>query len=318
VAREAYQYPRAGYVGPMSDSIVVTRDLGFSYGDIVALHDVDLDIPTGCIGLVGANGAGKTTLLKLLLGILRPGAGSVWALGRSLPAEVLALRSRVGYMPETPCLPPDQTAADFLSYTAELAGLSARSARQRASDILGLVGLHEERFRHMGGFSTGMQQRAKLAQAIVHDPDLVLLDEPTAGLDPEGREEMLALIDRLEGFGINSIVSSHVLTDIERTCRWVVMLDGGRVLRSGPLTEISATGEVAVEVLDDPAPLAAALAAGGATVEVSGSMIVVRHDAGDPFDLVRDALVATGSTLRRLGPRRTTLEDVFLQGARDD
>jgi ABC-2 type transport system ATP-binding protein len=299
----------------VSESIVATRGLGFSYGDIVALHNVDLDVPAGCIGLVGANGAGKTTLLKLLLGILHPGAGSVWALGHSVPAEALAVRARVGYMPESACLPPDQTAADFLSYAAELAGLPTRAARQRASDILGLVGLHEERFRHMGGFSTGMQQRAKLAQAIVHDPDLVLLDEPTAGLDPEGREEMLGLIGRLDSFGINSIVSSHVLTDIERTCRWVVMLDGGRVLRSGPLTEISATDEVAVEVLDDPAPLAAALTAAGAVVEMSGGVIVVRGGPGDPFDLVRDALSETGAVLRRLGPRRTTLEDVFLQGA---
>jgi ABC-2 type transport system ATP-binding protein len=218
-------------------------------------------------------------------------------------------------MPEAACLPPDQTAADFVGYAAELAGLTTRAARQRASDVLGLVGLHEERFRHMGGFSTGMKQRAKLAQAIVHDPDLVLLDEPTAGLDPEGREEMLELIGRLDGFGINSVVSSHVLTDIERTCQWVVMLDGGGVLRSGPLTEISATGEVAVEVLDDPAPLAAALEAAGAAVEVRGRVVVVRAGAADPFDLVRDALADTGTAVRRLGPRRTTLEDVFMQGA---
>ncbi len=302
----------------MTEWIVAARGLGFSYGSIVALHDVNLDVPAGCIGLVGANGAGKTTLLKLLLGILRPGTGSVWALGRSIPAEALVVRSRVGYMPESACLPPDQTAADFLGYAAELAGLPTQAARQRASDILGLVGLHEERFRHMGGFSTGMLQRAKLAQAIVHDPDLVLLDEPTAGLDPEGREEMLGLIGRLESFGINSIVSSHVLTDIERVCRWVVMLDGGRVLRSGPLTEISATGEVAIEVVDDPAPLAAALTAAGAEVEVKGNTVVVRRAPGDPFDLVRDALATTGTTLRRLGSRRTTLEDVFLQGAGDD
>jgi len=302
----------------VSESIVATRGLGFSYGSIVALHDVDLDVPAGCIGLVGANGAGKTTLLKLLLGILSPGTGSVWTLGCSIPAKALEVRSRVGYMPEGACLPPDQTAADFVGYTAELAGLPPRAARQRASDILGLVGLHEERFRHMGGFSTGMRQRAKLAQAIVHDPDLVLLDEPTAGLDPEGREEMLGLIGRLESFGINSIVSSHVLPDIERTCRWVVMLDGGRVLRAGPLTEISATGEVAVEVLGDPAPLVAALAAAGAAVEADGPVIVVQGAPDDPFDLVRDALAGTGTVLRRLGPRRTTLEDVFLQGVGDD
>jgi ABC-2 type transport system ATP-binding protein len=299
------------------EPIIATQGLGFSYGSIVALRDVTLEVPAGCIGLVGANGAGKTTLLKLLLGILKPAAGAAWALGHPLPAEALAVRSRVGYMPESACLPPDQTAADFVGYAAELAGLPTRAARQRASDVLGLVGLHEERFRHMGGFSTGMKQRAKLAQAIVHDPDLVLLDEPTAGLDPEGREEMLQLIGRLDGFGINALVSSHVLTDIERTCEWVVMLDGGGVLRSGPLTEISATDEVSVEVLDDPGPLAAALQAAGAAVEVHGRTVVVRSGTADPFDLVRDALADTGAALRRLGPRRTTLEDVFLQGAGD-
>ena len=271
----------------MPETIIATRGLGFSYGDIVALRDVTLEVPAGCIGLVGANGAGKTTLLKLLLGILRPAEGAAWALGHAVPAEALAVRARVGYMPESACLPPDQTAADFVGYAAELAGLTTRAARQRA----------------------------KLAQAIVHDPDLVLLDEPTAGLDPEGREEMLELIGRLDGFGINSVVSSHVLTDIERTCQWVVMLDGGGVLRSGPLTEISATGEVAVEVLDDPAPLAAALEAAGADVEVRGRMVVVRAGAADPFELVRDALADTDTAVRRLGPRRTTLEDVFMQGA---
>ena len=302
----------------MPETIIATQGLGFSYGDIVALRDVTLEVPAGCIGLVGANGAGKTTLLKLLLGILRPGEGAAWALGHPLPAEALKVRARVGYMPESSCLPPDQTAADFVGYAAELAGLPNRAARQRASDVLGLVGLHEERFRHMGGFSTGMKQRAKLAQAIVHDPDLVLLDEPTAGLDPEGREEMLELIGRLESFGINAVVSSHVLTDIERTCQWVVMLDGGGVLRSGPLTEISATGEVAVEVLGDPGPLAAALQAAGAEVEVQGRVVVVRAGAADPFGLVRDALADTGTGVRRLGPRRTTLEDVFLQGAGDE
>ena len=280
--------------------------------------EVDLDVPRGRIGLVGANGAGKTTLLKVLLGILPPAAGGLSVLGRPLPAGILDVRSRVGYMPEGNCLPPDQTAADFTGYAAELAGLSGRAARQRASDVLTLVGLHEERFRYIREYSTGMLQRAKLAQAIVHDPDLVLLDEPTAGLDPEGREEMLALVTRLEDFGIHSILSSHVLTDIEATCDWVVMLDGGKVLRSGPLTELSVAEEVAVEVLDDPAPVIAELEARGATVSVDDGTIGVRHDSDDPFDLVRDVLAQTGAGLRRMGPRRTTLEDVFLAEADDE
>ena len=167
--------------------ILSINNLRFAYGDIVALDGVSVDVPAGRIGLVGANGAGKTTLLKLLLGVLQPATGTIEVLGHRLPRQTLEVRSQVGWMPERECLPPDQTAADFLGYAAELGGLPMRAARQRASDILGMVGLHEERFRYMGGFSTGMKQRAKLAQAIVHDPDLVLLDEPTAGLDPEGR-----------------------------------------------------------------------------------------------------------------------------------
>jgi ABC-2 type transport system ATP-binding protein len=261
---------------------------------------------------VGANGAGKTTLLKLLLGILSPASGSISVLGHDLPEGTLGVRSRVGYMPEGSCLPPDQTAADFLIYAAELGGLPLRAARQRASDVLTIVGLHEERFRYLGEFSTGMQQRAKLAQAIVHDPALVLLDEPTAGLDPEGREEMLDLITRVDEFGINAIVSSHVLPDIERTCSWVVMLDGGRVLRSGPLDDLEVAEEVELEVTEDPEAVAAVLRQAGALVAAEGDSLAIRCDGGDPFRLVRDVLAETGAGIRRLGPRRTTLEDIFL------
>jgi ABC-2 type transport system ATP-binding protein len=229
-----------------------------------------------------------------------------------VPAEVLAVRSAVGYMPEGPCLPPDQTAADFLMYAAALGGLPQRAARQRASDVLTIAGLHEERFRYLGEFSTGMLQRAKLAQAIVHDPQLVLLDEPTAGLDPEGREEMLDLISRLDDFGINGIVSSHVLPDIERTCSWVVMLDGGRVLRSGPLTELSVPDEVELEVVGDPRLVFDALTAAGAEVAMHEAALVIRVRDADPFALVRDVLDEAGAGIRRLGPRRTTLEDIYL------
>ena len=301
----------------MEPATVTTKALTYAYGDIVALQGVTMDVPGGRVGLVGANGAGKTTLLKLLLGILPPRTGSISVLGHAVPDQVLAVRSKVGFMPEATCLPPDQTAADFVGYAAELGGLTARSARQRASDVLGIVGLHEERFRYMGEFSTGMQQRAKLAQAIVHDPDLVLLDEPTAGLDPEGREEMLNLIVRLDEFGIDAIVSSHVLTDIERACEWVVMLDGGRVLRSGLLTALASEHEVEVDVIDDREPLRLALERAGAEVTDAGKVLVVRHASSDPFDTVRDALAETGAALRRLGPRRTTLEDVYLRDGED-
>ncbi len=300
-------------VSPQTETdIIAVSGLSFAYGDILAIDGIDLAVPPGRIGLVGANGAGKTTLIKILLGVLPTVDGSVTVLGNRVASNTLEVRSRVGWMPEGDCLPPDQTAADFLGYAAELGGLPVRAARQRASDVLGLVGLHEERFRYIGEFSTGMKQRAKLAQAIVHDPELVLLDEPTAGLDPEGREEMLELITRLESFGINAVISSHVLTDIERTCEWVVMLDGGKVLRSGPLSDLSTTDEAELEVVGDPAAVIAAVERRGATVRIHGQSLVITRPQGDAFDAARDAVVEAGAAIRRLGARRTTLEDVFL------
>lgn len=292
--------------------IITTQSLGHAYGDIVALHHLDLSIPRGRTGLVGANGAGKTTLIKILLGILEPTAGTASVFGSAIDEETIEIRSKVGYMPEGPCLPLAQTAADFIIFAAELAGIPPRAARRRASDVLTLVGLHEERFRYLADFSTGMKQRASLAQAVVHDPELVFLDEPTAGLDPEGRVEMLDLISRLGDFGINVLMSSHVLTDIEQTCDWVVMLDGGKVLRDGPISGLTETGVAEVEVIGDPAPVHAWLVANGGSVERQGQTLLVSLDGGDPFTAVRDALAETGTGMRRLGARSTTLEDIFL------
>ena len=295
------------------DKIVATDNLGHAYGDVVALHHVSLEIPTGRIGLVGANGAGKSTFIKILLGILEPTLGSTRVLGNDPQREPTIVRAKVGYMPEGDCLPVAQTAADFMVYAAELAGIPPKAARQRASDVLTLVGLDEERFRQLGEYSTGMKQRAKLAQAIVHDPDLVLLDEPTAGLDPDGREEMLDLVGRLGSFGINVITSSHVLTDIEQTCDWVVMLDGGSVLRQGPLDTLLDSETVELELFDDPALVRQALEDSGAAVAVNGHTLTVRIPADDAYDVVRDAVARSGGSIRRMGTRAQSLEDVFLR-----
>lgn len=300
----------------MPEPIIRSEGLGHAYGSIVALHSLDLAIPQGSIGLVGANGAGKTTLIKILLGIINQTTGTASVFGHDSQRDVLQIRSRVGYMPEDDCLPLDQTASDFLIQAAGLAGLPKHAARERASDMLTLVGLDEERFRDIGGFSTGMKQRAKLAQAIVHDPDVVFLDEPTAGMDPQGREEMLALIERLGGFGINVVVSSHLLPDIERTCDWVVMLERGRVLRSEPLAKFVDEQIVAVEVDGDRTAVVAALERAGATVTGEDSRLNVSSTHADPFDLVRDALAETGTGIRRLGPHSTSLEEIFLASER--
>ena len=303
----------------MPGDIVEIRDLTHDYGTVVALNQVDLRVPSGISGLVGANGAGKTTLLRILLGLLHPTTGKVGVLGTDVADNPVEVRARVGYMPEDKCLPADQTAADFVAYAAELAGLPATSARRRASETLFLVGLHEERFRYLGDFSVGMQQRVKLAQAIVHDPDLVLLDEPASGLDPEGRDQMLDLIKRLGEFGISVFFSSHILSDIEETCDWVVMLDGGRLIRSGPIGDLGSSDSVQVQIAGDVDLVARRLIESGFDVEVQdGHRLAVSLGEDDVYLAIRDAAAAAGAGIVRLGTVAVTLEDVFLSEGTGD
>lgn len=300
----------------MTTPLIELDGLTQAYGSHVALRGLTGAIPPTSIGLVGANGAGKSTLIKTLLGILKPTAGSVRVLGLSVTDDTIAVRERVGYMPERGGLPPDQTAADFMIYAAQLAGIPPRAARQRASDVLTLVGLHEERFRYLGDFSTGMMQRALLAQAIVHDPDLVLLDEPLAGLDPEGRDQMLRLIGRLKGFGIYTLVSSHVLTDIESTCDWIVMIEGGRMIRNSTLDSLTSGDTVAVEVLDHVDAVEALLLERGATVQRRGHHLDVTASGRDPYDLINRVLAETGGGLSLLKASVKTLEDAYFEEGR--
>ena len=238
-------------------------------------------------------------------------------LGTPVSRDAAGLRAKIGYMPEGSCLPRDQTAADFVAYAAELAGIPSAEARRRASETLFLVGLHEERFRYIGDFSTGMQQRVKLAQSIVHDPSLVLLDEPASGLDPAGRDQMLEVIDRFRGLGMNVLFSSHLLDDIEQTCDWVVMLDGGRLLLSAPLDPPDDGTAVSVEVFGDPLPLVAALAERGVEATHAGRVVTAVSDSDDVFIAVRDALAASGSSLRAMGTDLRSLEDVFMAATKE-
>jgi ABC-2 type transport system ATP-binding protein len=295
------------------DNIVEIAGLTHDYGGVVALRDLTLQIPPGVTGLVGANGAGKTTMLRLILGLLHPTAGGMTVMGHDPQTEPLEVRARMGYMPEGNCLPKDQTAADFVAYTAQLAGIPPSEARRRSSETLFLVGLEEERFRFLGDFSTGMQQRVKLAQAIVHDPHLLLLDEPASGLDPAGRTQMLQLIRRLGEFDINVIVSSHVLTDIEETCSWVVMLDAGDLLRSGPLQGFEKRGSVQVEVVTDAPAVAERLANRGLQVTVDGLRLVVGPGDQSIEQAVLEESAATGAGLVRMVRGSASLEDLFLQ-----
>ncbi len=305
---------------------IQTSGLIKRYGDVVALDRVDLAVPRAAVGLLGPNGAGKSTLLKILLGLTKPNGGEAMVLGKDAVRDGRQLRARLGYMPEADTLPEGATAADFVSHMAEMSGLPRRAARQRAADVLYQVGLNEERYRLIKGFSTGMRQRVKLAQAIVHDPELVFLDEPTNGLDPLGRDEMLTLIDRIHRqLGILVVLSSHILDDVERVCDYVVVLDGGRVAASQPLhVPEDAAADLHVRVDGDPSPFLRALEGfGGAVhsagIEFASDEFVVERDGDRTLDLVRDAAAESKSSLRLLRSATRSLEDLYVDsvGAND-
>ncbi len=300
--------------------LVAIRGLTKRYpGGVTALDGLTLDLEPGVIGLVGANGAGKSTLLKILLGLLSPTSGMAEVMGMDVRGQGTAIRQFVGYMPESDCLPPETSATDFVSHMAQMSGLPGSAARERTAEVLRHVGLYEERYRAIGGYSTGMKQRVKLAQALVHDPRLLLLDEPTNGLDPAGRDEMLALVRRTgTEFGIAVIVASHLLGEIERVSDYLVAIDAGHLLHAAPLgTFIERTGYLAVEVEEGEERLAAALAAGGLTPAVDGRTVVVPIQDERPYDIVRDALAELGLPLVRLEQRRKGLEDLFADAPLD-
>jgi ABC-2 type transport system ATP-binding protein len=292
--------------------VVAARSVTKRYGSTVALAGVTAEIGPGVTGLLGSNGAGKTTSLKILIGLIDPDAGSVEVLGRNTRGSV-EYRTRIGYSPEHDCLPQGASAAEFLAYMAELSGLPRSAARLRASDLLRHVGLFEERYRAMGTYSTGMKQRVKLAQALVHDPVLAFLDEPTAGLDPLGRRDMLELIRRVgREFGISIVISTHLMGDVERTCDAVIVLDAGKVLRTGAVAGLTEETEtVLVDLVENAAELARVLSERGIAAQLDGNRLTLPQISGDDYDLLRDAIVETGALLYRLAPERHSLASVF-------
>lgn len=277
-----------------------------------ALDGVSFEIGEGITGLLGSNGAGKTTSLKLFLGLIRPDSGSAEVLGHD-PRVSPEFRARVGYAPEHDCLPKGVSAAEFLAYMAEVSGLPRTAARLRASDILRHVGLFEERYRPIGTYSTGMKQRVKLAQALVHDPLLAFLDEPTAGLDPIGRREMLELIRRVgRDFGISIVISTHLMGDVERACDSVVVLNAGRLLRTGAVSGLTEETEaLEIELVEGASALQETLAAQGLTARLDGNRLTLEQVTGEDYDTVRDAIVSSEALLYRLAPARLALADVF-------
>jgi ABC-2 type transport system ATP-binding protein len=296
--------------------IIALDGLTKRYPGVTALDALSLELEPGIIGLVGANGAGKSTLIKLLLGLIEPTAGRALVFDRDVQLHGTSIREHLGYLPEHDALPPDTSATDFVSHMAEISGLPRGAARERTAEVLRHVGLYEERYRAIGGYSTGMKQRVKLAQAIVHDPKVLLLDEPTNGLDPAGRDEMLELVRRTgTEFGMTVVVASHLLGEIERVCDYLVAIEAGRLLRAAPLYSFTEqTGVLAVELEEGADRLAGVLASRGFEARPVGHTVLVALEDERPYDAVRDAVAELGLALVRLEQRRHRLEDLF----RDD
>jgi ABC-2 type transport system ATP-binding protein len=295
-------------------AIITTHGLTKRYSErITALDDLTVDIEPGITGLVGANGAGKSTLIKTLLGLLAPTAGHLRVLGLDPTTEGEQVRARVGYMPEHDCLPVDVSAAEFVTHLGRVSGLPRAAARERASEALRHVGLYEERYRQIGGYSTGMKQRVKLAASLVHDPDLLLLDEPTNGLDPAGRDAMLMLVHRIgTEFGISVLVCSHLLGEVERICHGLVAIDAGRLLRADRVDAMTRQSSVlTVEVDEGTDELAAALSARGLPVGRHGAALSTPLSDEETYDVVRDVIAELELPLHRLEQRRHRVAELF-------
>src|SRR6478752_132605 len=300
---------------PEAAPVVALDGVTVAYGANRALRNVTSSFAAGAVGLLGPNGAGKSTVIKALLGFIVPENGRMRVLGYDVAESPLEIRARVGYMPESDAHIPGMNAVSFVAYCGELAGLPRVDALQRAHEVLFYVGLGEARYRNVETYSTGMKQRIKLAQALVHDPDLLFLDEPTNGMDPKGRDEMLELVRDLgHNKGVNLILSSHLLPDVEFTCDRVVVMDGGRIATQGPIDELKGPSGRVYEVraksgADRLVQLlkAAGMECKATDEDVMRVFVPVGKSARDVFAVA----AGEGIQLRHVRPSVPTLEDVF-------
>jgi ABC-2 type transport system ATP-binding protein len=293
-------------------TVVELDNVSVKYGPSWALRDVTASFPGGAVGLLGPNGAGKSTMIKALLGLVPPDAGEMTVLDLDVRTASLPIRARIGYMPEIDAHIPGMNAVSYVAYCGELSGLPRADAVQRAHEVLYYVGLGEARYRNVEQYSTGMKQRIKLAQALVHDPDLLFLDEPTNGMDPKGRDEMLDLIrDIAVNKGLNLILSSHLLPDVEYACDHVIVMDKGRVATQGPIAELKGRGGRVFElrVKGETERFVEVLQGAGLECHATDEdvMRVFAPDARVLFQLAAQH----GMQVRHLRPSVPTLEDVF-------
>ncbi len=292
-----------------------------NYGKVKALRDLSVAMPEGAIGLLGPNGAGKTTMIRTLLGLIKIDSGGGEVLGMNVRTRRLDIRQAVGFVPEDECLFPGVEGVEFVSYAGELGGMRTTDAMQRAHEVLDYVGLGEARYRKVESYSTGMKQRLKIASAIVHDPRMLILDEPTNGMDPAGRLEILELArDLAQRKGMSLLFSSHLLPDVEAVCDHVMVLGGGKLLASGRIEDLKRTvrRQFDVRVKSDPARFAHQLRAADLSVEVRDDLLVVDLPEGRDPSILWEIARASGEQIRLLRPRQSSLEEVFLDAISAD
>lgn len=291
-----------------------------TYGRVTALNALSVQVPEGAIGLLGPNGAGKTTMIRSLMGLIRVDSGSGTVLGLDIRRRPLAIRQLIGFVPEDECLFPGVEGVEFVAYAGELSGMGRGDALQRAHEVLDYVGLGEARYRKVDSYSTGMKQRLKIASAIVHDPKMVILDEPTNGMDPAGRIEVLELArDLTHNKGISLLFSSHLMPDVEAVCDHVLVMGKGRLLAEGSVTELtrSASSMFEVRVKRETEAFAARVKELGCTTAFKNDVLVVEVPEDRTQSLLWQAALDCGEQIRTLKPLRNTLEEVFLKAVEE-
>ncbi len=291
------------------------QDVTKTYGAIKALNGLTVAAPEGAVGLLGPNGSGKTTMIRTLLGLIPFDRGTGQVLGMDFRRQQLEIRQAIGFAPEDECLFPHTEGVEFVAYAGELAGMAPNDAMQRAHETLDYVGLDEARYRKVESYSTGMKQRLKLAAAIVHDPKMLILDEPTNGMDPGGRQEILELArDLARNKGMSLLFSSHLLPDVEYVCDYVLVLASGRLLAQGRIADLKQVHDQLydVRVKAEVGPLARRLETLGCGTEIFDDLLRVRLPAGQTPQIVWQAAVDSSAQIRLLQPQRSTLEEVFL------
>ena len=305
-----------------SDPVVHLDGVSVIYGKNEALKGVTAKFARGAVGLLGPNGAGKSTMLKALLGFVKPSRGHMTVLGLNVATSPLEIRARIGYMPESDAHIPGMNAVSFVAYCGQLAGLPPVDSMQRAHEVLYYVGLGEARYRNVETYSTGMKQRIKLAQALVHDPDLLFLDEPTNGMDPKGRDEMLELIRDLgHNKNVNLILSSHLLPDVEFTCDHIIVMDKGTVVAQGPIEELKGPAGRVFELRikgNLPQFISLLRETGLECHSTDEDVMRVFVPAGRDQREIFQLATTHGAQVRHLRPSVPTLEDVFAKAVGED